>query len=164
MDDRTTLTQQIGMQLAELQNAADAFDQAAARVLGINANDLQCLALISIRGPMSAGELAEAAGLTPGAITMLVDRLERAGYARRTRDTVDRRRVAVEATPHAMELTGSIWGPLAEEGRQALSKYSDADLRAIASFLRDARAIQERHALRIRALVVDDPDGAAAGS
>src|SRR5882762_8719381 len=80
-------------------NQDRAFDNLAAQRLGVNLTDLHCLNVIERRGSVTAGELAADAGLTSGAITGVVDRLERAGYARRERDPDDRRRVGVAVTP-----------------------------------------------------------------
>lgn len=155
METRLSLAELIGMQAAELQNDADAFDETAARLLGINTNDLHCLALITLRGPMTAGELAEAASLTPGAITTLVDRLEQAGYAQRHRDDVDRRRVLIEPTPLAASVAGQIWGPLASEGAQSLLHFEEHDLDVILEFLRTARELHARHIERVRGLSLE---------
>ncbi|MBN9492345.1 MarR family transcriptional regulator [bacterium] len=154
METRETLAEQIEIQAAELQNDADAFDEAAARVLGLNTNDLHCLALIALRGAMTAGELAEAAALTPGAITTLVDRLEHAGYAHRRRDDVDRRRVLIEPTARALSIAGQIWGPLAAEGAASLLHFNEAELNAILEFLRLAREVHARHIARVQSLTL----------
>jgi DNA-binding MarR family transcriptional regulator len=54
--------------------------------LGINRTDLRCLNIVDNQGPMTAGRLAELSGLTTAAVTTVLDRLERAGYARRVRN------------------------------------------------------------------------------
>src|SRR6266545_3110812 len=92
--------------VAAFQDAADQVDEAAARRLGLNRTDLRCLGILTRFGPTSAGQLAFAAGLSPGAATTAVDRLVRAGYAQRVHDEQDRRRVTVQATP--MEHAGRI--------------------------------------------------------
>src|SRR3954447_9776369 len=80
------------------QSATDAVDHAVADQLGVNRTDMRILDLLSQLPDrrMTAGELAEKAVLSTAAITAAVDRLERKGYARRTRDTADRRRVFIE--------------------------------------------------------------------
>ena len=78
------------------RNATDRYDQAVADAIGINRTDMRCLDVIQREGPVPAGRLADETGLTTGAITTVLDRLERAGFARRTRDPADRRRVLVE--------------------------------------------------------------------
>ncbi|MGK5550101.1 MarR family transcriptional regulator [Actinomadura kijaniata] len=76
-----------------LQDATGLIDELAARHLGVNRTDLWCLSRLAARGPSTASELASAAGLTGSATTTAIDRLERAGLARRVRNAADRRRV-----------------------------------------------------------------------
>ena len=66
------------------QNQTDLFDETAAEKMGVNRTDHRCLDILERSGPISAGHLAAASGLTTGAITVVLDRLERSGYARRT--------------------------------------------------------------------------------
>ena len=80
------------------QSATDQMDDAACRALGINRTDGRCLDIVDREGPVSAGRLAEASGLTTAAVTAVIDRLEKVGYARRLSDANDRRRVLVELT------------------------------------------------------------------
>ena len=93
------------------QQGTDALDQAASELLGINRTDARCVDVILLRGRITAGELAQAAGLSPGAATTAIDRLERAGYARRARDPEDRRRVIVEPTDLIAKRSEEIYGP-----------------------------------------------------
>src|SRR5688572_19438670 len=79
-----------------LSTATILFHAAVADRLGINVTDVKCYSLLRQRGAMTAGELSEKTGLTTGAITGVVDRLEKAGLVQRRRDAHDRRRVIVE--------------------------------------------------------------------
>ena len=90
-EKRDKLLGEVSRAIAEFQNAADLVDEAASVRLGINRTDLRCLGLLWGHGRLSAGQLAQQAGLSPGATTTALDRLERAGYARRVRDPDDRR-------------------------------------------------------------------------
>src|SRR5438128_3146875 len=74
------------------------FDSVVSERAGINRTDWRCLDILGTRGPMTAGQLAEAVRLTTGAVTGVLDRLETAGLVRRIRDTHDRRKVIVEVT------------------------------------------------------------------
>src|SRR5262249_48957204 len=69
------------------------FQQAVGDRLGLNPTDLISLSLLSDAEPLTAGQLAEATGLTTGSVTIMIDRLEKAGYAQREKDPTDRRRV-----------------------------------------------------------------------
>ena len=128
-----------------------AFDALAAERLGISVGDLRCLDIIQRRGRLTAGELAAESGLTSGAITGVLDRLERAGLARRMRDPTDRRKVGVEVTERHYEESGRIWGPLMEDWQKLLtSRFTAAELATITDFLESATALGTRHTERIR--------------
>ena len=79
--------------------AASDFDERLAKKLKLSRTDMRCLDLIGRLGPMTAGRLAEESGLTTGAVTFILDRLEQSGMVTRRRDTEDRRRVWVEIVP-----------------------------------------------------------------
>jgi DNA-binding MarR family transcriptional regulator len=149
-EDRVALLQAVTEAVVELQNATDAVDQAAAARLGINRTDLRCLGILSARVPITAGELAAATGLTPGAFTVALDRLERAGYARRVRQAADRRRVLVEPTPKARRAIAEIWDPIGQEAQAELAAYTTTELRLLRDFLQRGIELQLRHAARIR--------------
>lgn len=104
----------LGRALRRLIASADAAQEAIAARIGINATDLRCLELIAAEPAMTPTRLAELAGLTTGAITGVLDRLERDGYVRREADPADRRRLAVRAVPDRLdELATFFDGPLA---------------------------------------------------
>ena len=79
----TELIAEVTGEFEELRQAADLLDEAVAAQVGLNRTDLRCLGIIYRRGRLTAGELAEESGLTPGAITTVLDRMERAGFANR---------------------------------------------------------------------------------
>ena len=87
-------------------------------------------------GPISASVLATAAGLTRGAMTTALDRIEAAGYARRVWDQEDRRTVRVEITDAARKEIDRLYGPLAQEGLNFLQKYTTGELAAICALSR----------------------------
>ena len=131
-------------------NQDDAFDSLAARRLGVSETDLRCLNIIENAGGLGAGELAAKSGLTGGAITGVIDRLEGAGLARRVPDPGDRRRVGVEVTPQFYAEAELIWGPVAAEWHAALShRFNMHELELIIDFLRDANDIGRRHLERL---------------
>lgn len=134
----------------ELQDATDLIDELAAKRLGINRTDLRCLSQLSARGALTASELAAAAGLTGGATTTVIDRLERAGLAQRVRDAADRRRVLVHLTERAEQISTEIWGPIVDDAQVELRQFTVAELELIERFLRYALDNQKRHASRLR--------------
>lgn len=135
--------------------ANDAFDEIASQKLGINRTDQRCLNIVDNSGPITAGRLAELSGLTTAAVTSVLDRLERAGYARRVRDQEDRRQVMVELTPLMAERGTPIWGPLGQEGKAALERLSVAELEGIVKFFRFGIELNERHIERVRTISFD---------
>src|SRR6266536_3895755 len=106
------------------QRATDLVDETAANYLGINRTDARALDVIEQYGPITAGKLAKELRLSTGAVTTLVDRLERAGYARRVADPDDRRRVLIEVTPIVGELSQQIYGS-PQEAFKSFAGYSD---------------------------------------
>jgi DNA-binding MarR family transcriptional regulator len=101
---------------------------------------------------MSGGDLAQASRLTTGAITAVIDRLERAGYARRVHDPSDRRRVLVEATSKAFATANELMvEPMRRLYTPLAARCSDDELRLFIEFTREGREIQEKHAEWLRA-------------
>jgi DNA-binding MarR family transcriptional regulator len=145
----------IGELIAAYRNATNrdaAFDKLAAARLGLSLTDLQCINIVESRHGVTAGELAVESGLTTGAVTSVIDRLERAGYARRARDERDRRKVIVEVTDTFYARAGEIWGPVAADWQAALAeRFSAAELATIVAFLTQADELGERHAARLAA-------------
>ncbi len=134
-------------------NQDDAFDSLAAERLGVSDTDLRCLNIIENSGGLSAGDLAAESGLTGGAITGVIDRLERAGFARRILNPADRRRVRVEVTPAFYRSAERIWGPLAADWHSTLSKrFTTEELERIMDFLRTTNQVARQHLDRLRGM------------
>src|SRR4051794_41976497 len=89
----------------------DIADQVVADYLGLNRTDMRCLHMIERLDGVSAGRLASEAGLSTGAVTTVLDRLERAGYARRGQDPSDPRRGLGEAPPAARRELPELYAP-----------------------------------------------------
>ena len=104
-----------------------AFHARIAEQLGLSGTDHKCLDLAARSGePMTAGRIAELSGLSTGAVTGVIDRLERAGYVRRVRDPHDRRKVLVEVTlsAHDPERFSVLFKGLTEMMARILSHYT----------------------------------------
>ncbi len=127
------------------------YSQAVAGRLGINSTDLECLDHIS-RGQLTAGRLAQLTGLTSGAVTGIIDRLERAGLARRQRDADDRRKILVRALPAATERLAPLFAPMERAAMAVLSKYRDDELALVLDFLIAARGAALSALSRLRTL------------
>ena len=145
------LVDALAWEVRATQSAVDQMDDAACRALGINRTDGRCMDIIDREGPVSAGRLAEASGLTTAAVTAVIDRLEKAGYARRLSDPSDRRRVLVELTPLARERAEVIWGPF-QIFRVELEKLTKDQLEFLLEFHRRGREYNEQRAAEVREL------------
>ncbi|MCG8922988.1 MarR family winged helix-turn-helix transcriptional regulator [Lentzea sp. CC55] len=115
-----------------LSTAVVAFHEAVGASLGVTAVDQRALAVIAGAGSVSAGELAREIGLTPGAVTGVVDRLVRAGLASRTPDPEDRRRLVITAVPGAF---GDAFAGLGKAMAELAERYSPAEQAVIADWV-----------------------------
>lgn len=131
------------------QEATARFDQAVADAAGLNRTDMRALDVIGREGPVTAGRVAEATGLTSGAMTTALDRLERAGFARRVRDAGDRRRVLVEITPEAQREGERLYGPQLAYAERLYRRYNVAQLELLLEFVRGDRELNEQQAVRL---------------
>ena len=148
--EREQLTSEVREAFRLNGQAGDAMDQAAAEFLGIHRTDTRLLDVLQMKGRMSAGELAKAGQLSPGAVTAALDRLERAGYVRRVRDETDRRRVLVEVTDRLEKLTWELYGPLATSGDAMLRDLTEEHLTIMRDVMREAARLQMEQADRVR--------------
>jgi DNA-binding MarR family transcriptional regulator len=115
------------------------------KLVGVNATDLECLDLLGLAGPTTAGRLATHTGLTTGAMTSVIDRLERAGLARRLRNTEDRRSVLVEAMPDRLREIEAMYQPLAVAVARLNEEYGDRQLSVVVDYLSRALTLAAEH-------------------
>ncbi|WP_433476045.1 MarR family winged helix-turn-helix transcriptional regulator [Spirillospora sp. CA-142024] len=147
------LRQAVAEEMQAMQAAVDAYDEAAAKVLGVNRTDLRCLELLNRHGELTPGRLGTALGLTAGSVTAMLDRLERLGYLTRSPDPGDRRKVLIQITDTARQKSWDLYGPFVTEGETFMRDYTTAELELLAGFLRRSRELYERHlerTLRLR--------------
>src|SRR6266478_7518384 len=111
------------------------FGQTVAHVAGISGSDLECLDFLNLEGRVTAGRLAEVTGLTTGAITGVVDRLEEAGLVRRERDESDRRKVFIATVPENVAKIGRFYEHMQRAVLNDWEGYSDAELRLLLRFM-----------------------------
>jgi len=116
-----------------------------AKLVGANPTDLECLDLLGLGGPTTAGKLAAHTGLTTGAMTAVIDRLERAGFARRLRSTEDRRSVLVEAMPERLRQIAALYEPIAAAVARLNEEYGDRQLAVIVDYLSRAVTLGAEH-------------------
>lgn len=125
--------------------------QAIAQSAGLNATDTKCMDLI-LRGPddsVTAGWLSEVTGLTTGAITHILDRLERRGFIERLRDERDRRKVYVRVLPESMEPLVPRYEEIGRTYMQLVEEYGENDLELICEYLEKTSELSQRELARI---------------
>jgi DNA-binding MarR family transcriptional regulator len=154
-DRRNKLIAAINLEVRRSQNRTDAYDEAVAEAIGINRTDHRCLDILEQEGGATAGRLAELMGLTTGAVTTVLDRLERAGLARRVRDESDRRRVHVVLTEKAGEVLWPFYEPLQRLGEELYSRYSDDELALLLGFLVAGAELYEEVFAELRVRLAD---------
>lgn len=133
---RTELLNQIVYSLErELSSKTVLFHAAIAEKLGLSTTDHKALDLIYKAGSMTAGQLAELTGLTTGAVTGIVDRLEEKGFARRTRASRDRRQVIIEPIPEQAQKIYQLFESLGQAMTTLTEQYSDRELIIIHRYL-----------------------------
>jgi DNA-binding MarR family transcriptional regulator len=116
------------------------FSLAIAERIGMHNTDIETLDLLNVLGPMTAGQLSELTGLTSGATTRLIDRLETSGYARRVPDEHDRRRVIIEPVAENLDDVAALYAPLIQKLRAIWSRFTDEELEVVLRFATETNA------------------------
>lgn len=155
-NNRDDMTASIGLAIMQWQDATQAYDEAVGARLGLNMAERHCLGLL-YSGPQSAGAVAAATGLTPAAVTALIDRLEARALLTRTRSLEDRRKVVIEATEATRQLSARYYGAIAREGEKVIATFSDAELATISRFVNAALDLQRAQLARLKAEGPDSP-------
>ena len=148
---KRALFQELIAEVRRSQAATARFDRAVADALGLNLTDMGCLDVLGQDGPMTAGQLAERTGLSSGAMTTAIDRLELAGYANRIRDESDRRRVVVELTDKASDIY-TYYAGHAELSERLYGEYTADQISLLLGFVRRGRAFNEDRAAELEAV------------
>ena len=120
----------------QLSQATVLFHAQIAEHVGLSATDHKCLDLaVQAEHPLTAGQIAELSGLSTGAVTGVIDRLERAGFVRRVRDPNDRRKVLVEVSRGSLARYGNAYGGLWSALDSALTGYTEDEVKAVERFV-----------------------------
>lgn len=135
-----------------LGNSSSMLLTACADRLGLHTTDWGCVLLLNEAQPqaLTAGQLAELTGLTTGAVTGVLDRLEASGFVTRERDPRDRRRVIVRLVPEAMARIQPLFDGLIADMSALHRDYADDELAVVVDMLTRSSEILRTHARRIR--------------
>jgi DNA-binding MarR family transcriptional regulator len=147
---RQELSDEMTRVFRRYQRSVDTLDELAAGLIGVNRTDARVLDLLEQEGRLTAGQIATGAGLTSGAVTGVIDRLEHAGYARRVRDDGDRRKVLVEATDQLKERAAEIYYSIQPKGEKLMRAFTDDELRLVLRFLEGVTELTEQHTEELR--------------
>lgn len=147
-----TLSQDIAGRLMGLHSTAVVlFHHAIAERLGLGPADHKCFYLLRERGPLSGSELAAITGLTSGAITGVVARLEKASYLTREPDPRDGRKQILRPTARQLRDIHEVLGPIRKEMAELLDGFSAQEQKAVARFLVGSTELVYRHTALLRA-------------
>ncbi len=128
--------QALAVQMRRMNGEINRLVQSFAGTHGLHATDVQALAaILDAREPMTPGRLREHLGLTSGAVTACVDRLERAGHVRRVRESADRRVVHLHYVPDARAAARTYFRPLADAAAATRARFDDGELAVVLRFL-----------------------------
>ena len=144
-ESKAQLAQRILAMLRAIDGDMDRFDEAAAARLGLSRTDFRCLDILSRGVRLSPGQLSQETGLSTGATTALLDRLERAGYIRRKRDRDDRRKVLVEPTRRAIHEVWPLFEGLVSAATQLMTHFRVEELETVLRFLERQRTLVRKH-------------------
>jgi DNA-binding MarR family transcriptional regulator len=159
--ERAQLLGALDRELRKVTGQSVLFSQAVAERLGMNPADPECLGFLYDESPVPAGRLAELTGLTTGAITGVVDRLEQAGYVRREKDPHDRRRVIIQPLPERVRQITPLFDSMAHAMAELYARYDERELAIILDFITRANSAAFEETARMRAAATR---AAAAGS
>lgn len=151
MSNREKLIDDINSGGRYLSTVSILFHQAVAEKAGLSGADHKYLDLLFHEGPMTAGRLAELSGLTTGAVTGIIDRLEKKDLVIRKRDPGDRRKVLVAANfETAMKLLGLVFEPLKSDLESFYDRYTDKQLETIHDYITNTINFFQQKTIQLR--------------
>lgn len=148
--DRDGLIEALVREMPWYVSAAVRYQIAIADQLGMPPADVHAVSALLEFGPIGARQLADLMGMTTGAVTRLVDRLERGGYVYRDPDPGDRRRVVLRVVPKGVDEISQYYASMGTRWEAQVAGYSDAQLRFLLEFLRHGREYTQAETRELR--------------
>ena len=149
-EDRASLLARLETELTQTIADGILYQQAVADRLGLSLSDFKCLTVVSGPEPVTAGDIASHTGLTTGAVTRMIDRLERAGWVRREPDRVDRRRVIVRPVQERLAEVRPLFTGMSRAWAKALADYDDDQIAMVLDLFSRMRRVAREEAARLR--------------
>jgi DNA-binding MarR family transcriptional regulator len=148
----TEVLGELAREFRQFNGLGASFFRAAAARIGMTVTDMQVIDILDSTGPSTAGQLADLTGLTTGAITGMLNRLEEAGLVRRERDLNDGRRVIVRLAPGKDEMheIGPIFDSVGKAWDEMASHYDDEQIAFLIEFLKRSNAMSRKEIVRLR--------------
>ncbi len=138
------LEQQVILAARDYGTSTALFRNAVGTRLGVNVTDMECLALLFFKGTATPTELSKHTGLSSGATTAMLDRLERIELITRRPNPDDHRSSLIEANPATRSSIGPLFTAVRDTQQELLANYSEDDLALVADFLQSLTAVWER--------------------
>jgi DNA-binding MarR family transcriptional regulator len=110
-------------------------NRAVASRIKVNPTDVEALGVLDVVGSVTPTRLASLLAMGTGSMTVVLDRLERAGFVRRVRDTKDRRSITIELVPERLGEIAAIYAPIQPRAAEIAMSYSETELAVIADYL-----------------------------
>ena len=151
-EKRAELLGKLEQEMRQFHGLGASFFRAAASRVGMTLTDMEVIDILESNGSMTAGQLADLTGLTTGAITGMINRLEEAGFVQRERDPNDARRVIVRLKPDndKMYEIRSMFDSLGQGWDEMASHYDDEQMAFLLEFLKSSNAISRKEIFRLR--------------
>ena len=126
------------------------FNQSVADRVGLSLTDMQCINLLELLGPSTPGKLAASTGLTTGGVTVMLDRLEKAGFVKRQPNPKDRRSILVKVNARKLQKVNSFYSGINQRLETFLSERSEAEIQSVIDFLSSMNAIRAERAPELK--------------
>jgi DNA-binding MarR family transcriptional regulator len=149
--DREDLIDALVQEMPRYISASVRYQIAVADQLGMPLADVHAVGALLEIGPAGVRALADLMGMTTGAVTRLVDRLEQGGFVRREPDPADRRRVVLRVVPERVRDISRFYESMGARWQRQVEEYTDAELRFLVGFLRRGRESARAETAQLRA-------------
>ena len=139
---RVELHERLVGQIRQFIAGAILLNQRVAERIGLRITDMQCLNVLELLGPLPAGRLAECTGLTTGGVTVMLDRLEKAGYVKRSPNPNDRRSVLVSVVPEKLKKVDEYYAQVHQQTVELLTEFPEEELAIVEKFFAGLNAVR----------------------
>jgi DNA-binding MarR family transcriptional regulator len=141
-ENRIALHAELVGQIRRFIAGAVIFNQKVADHFGLHLTDMQCMNLLDLLGPVTPGKLAQCTGLSTGGVTVMLDRLEKAGFVKREPNPKDRRSVLVRVNPKKLQKVNALYGGINQQLELFFSNTPEGELQTVVKFLSRMNALR----------------------